>query len=285
MQYYLLILLLIFSFFSRFYLLDKIPPSLASYVLALRLTTAVLSVASIFLLFLYSKRITKKPKIALFSAWIIAVLPWTIEQSRIYSQVSIALFLLLLFLLAFDLIKNIFLKLSVIILFCVLFYIAYPDFWLFKSKVFFDTHTGYLNNLFSLLSPEFLFFRNFTFYWGGVKEAGVMYLIFLPFLIIGLVESFIYKQFRLLIPILMILIISSSSPFFPESREFFLIIPFLSIIMGLGVYKLLSRKLSIILLLLFTTLIVYEMGQFFHYYYIHYPQDIISNKPNIKQPF
>ncbi len=285
MRYSILLLVLIFSLLSRFYLINIVPPLYELHLSMFRLSSAILNIFSISLLYLYAKRYVNNTKIALLSIWVMATLPYVVEQGRIYSQVSNSLFLILLFPLLWRSFNNLLARFILLIIFVITLYYTYPSLWLFKSKIVLDNPIFFINNLFSLLSPEFLFFRNFTFWWGGVKEVGVMYILFIPFFIFGLIEVIIQRRFNILNPCLLILLISFTSPSFPEGREFYLITPFLSLIVSFGIYKLLSKSFSLIFILIFTALITYEIIQFFHYYFIHYPQDITSNQSNIKEPF
>jgi len=285
MRYYVLLLLFIFSLLSRFYLLNTVPPLFDAQIQILRLSSAVLNILSIFLLYIYVKKTLNNTKIALLSAWVMATLPWVLEQGRIYSYASNSLFFLLLFLLFWISLNNLLARFILLISFFITLYFSYPNLWIFKTMPVLDHPIIFINNLFNLLSPDNLFFRNFTFWWGGVKEVGVMYILLFPFLIFGLLEIINHRRYKLLYPCLFILFLSVVSPSFPESREFYFITPFLALTVAFGIYKLFLKGIQPLFILIFTALITYEIIQFFHYYYIHYPQDIISNKSNIKDPF
>src|SRR3989344_2568595 len=263
MRYYVLLLLFIFSLLSRFYLLNTVPPLFDAQIQILRLSSAVLNILSIFLLYIYVKKTLNNTKIALLSAWVMATLPWVLEQGRIYSYASNSLFFLLLFLLFWISLNNLLARFILLISFFITLYFSYPNLWIFKTMPVLDHPIIFINNLFNLLSPDNLFFRNFTFWWGGVKEVGVMYILLFPFLIFGLLEIINHRRYKLLYPCLFILFLS----------------------VAFGIYKLFLKGIQPLFILIFTALITYEIIQFFHYYYIHYPQDIISNKSNIKDPF
>ena len=143
-----------------------------------------------------------------------------------------------------------------------------------------------LNNLFILLSPDLLFYRNITFWWGGLREFGIMYLFFLPFIILGLLKAFPGKRFLLFI-LLWILVFSAFSPAFPESREIFLAVPLWSVLTGTGLfYSFQARNIYVKTVATGSTLfLLYEYSQLIHYYFRHYPLIISGNLDKIHGAF
>jgi len=283
----LLFVVLLYSFILRFWRLGQIPPLIDQSLFLARLTNAFLSLMSVFLLYYYSKVLFKNVRLALLSAYIFAIAPWVLEQGRIYSQANVALFILLAFLTVTIKLKSLYLKLFLSSIFYFLFSISYPQFWLFKMSQFELSLNNVLNNIFIILSPEFFFFKNPTFWWGGVRDFGILYLAWLPFLLVGLNDVFVIKKPRILLWIGIVLLISVASPFFPESREFFIITPFISLIVASGIYKFFSRNdlLTRVLFFLVFVFMIYEIIQYFHYYTIHYPQQILGNRGHINEPF
>lgn len=288
-RYLILFLITIYAIVSRFLFLDKIPP-LVNSPLLLRSFSASLSVGSVFIIYFLVKTYFKSQRIALLSALFFSILPWTIEQGRVVSPVNMSLFFLLVVILLTKWIKRPIFRLTLYLLIPLVLYFFYPQFWLFRVKDFDLPFSHFINNLFILISPDFLFFKNPTFWWGGVRETGIIYVAFLPFLILGIYELLKKKRYNIFIWMLFILLISATSPFFPESREFYFITPLLSVISATGIAKAyqaylvksLFWKLILVSIFVFTA---YEFSQFFHYYMVHYPQAVESNILNIHELF
>src|SRR3989344_3161850 len=138
MRYFILFLLFIFCFLSRFYLLNTVPPLFDMQLWILRQSGAILNIFSIFLLFLYAKKNLENTKIALISAWVMATLPWVLEQGRIYSQASNSLFFLLLFLLFWMSLNKLLARFILLISFLITLYLSYSSLWVFKSMPVLD---------------------------------------------------------------------------------------------------------------------------------------------------
>lgn len=278
----ILSILLVYAGILHFWQLDNIPPLISSSQLGLRYVSAFLSLGSILVFYFFVNNSFKNKKLALISSWILTILPWSLEQGRIVSQPNNFLFFFLIILLIAQMVKNTFQKLLIYSIIPIGLFFFYPQFWLFRGGINIFQKTDYFNNLFFLLSPSFLFFKNITFWWGGVREFGVMYASLLPIFIVGIYQTLVLKYYSVLLWTGIILFISSASPFLPESREFFLIIPFLSVILGLGINSFRKKWLT---LLFISLLILYEITQFFHYYTVHYPQQIKSAVENIHETF
>lgn len=282
----ILLLILTFTAISRFFLVDKIPPLLSSSVVSLRLLSAAATITSTALIFFLVERYFQNTKIALLTAWVFCILPWTFEQGRINSAPNLALVLILCTLLLAQKFFSKF-KYTFLLFIPVLIFISYPQFWLFKFNEFEFSIHSLITNLYILTSFDFLFFRNVTFWWGGVREFGVMFLSFLPFHLIGIYQLVTNKEKKLLFIFGLITFIAALSPFFPESREFYFATPLISITVALGIYhfsiwKSIMIKSMIGLLFL---LMIYEYMQFMHFYFVHYPQQIKSNFSQIHEAF
>lgn len=281
--------IVIFAIISRFLFIGKMPPLIDASLIFSRYVSAVLSVGSILLCYILIKHSFKRIKLALLSAFLMAVLPWTIEQGRIFSQVNNALFFCLLIIFFLEKINRRFYKIVLLLLIPAGLYFIYPQFWLFRLSQKMPNLADLLNNIFVLFSPDMLFFHNITFWWGGIKEFGIIYLSLSPFFLYGfyrLINSGRYKLFFLLV---FILLISSLSPFFPESREFFFSVPILSFATAYGIIDSFDRnkKRKLVKLLIVFSLIFffYEISQYFHYYTVHYGQEIIKNQSQIYEAF
>lgn len=141
--------------------------------------------------------------------------------------------------------------------------------------------------MFQLLSADFFFFSNPSFWWGGMREWGILYGVFLPWLIIGLYVSIRERYLFLLVWIVSCFLLAAMSPFFPETREAYLAVPAIAIVLGLGVrtsmtWTTLPRRIFCVLMCL---IVVYEMAQWLHFYTIHLPLQVKSNAQSISQPY
>lgn len=277
----------IFAIISRFLFIGRIPPVIDTSVILSRHISAFLSVGSILLWFVLLRYNFRKIKLVLLSAWTMAVLPWAIEQGRIVSQANNALFFCLLIFLLIQRTNRHFFKILLWLFIPLGLYFIYPQFWVFRFKGNIPSIFEIANNLFILLSPDFLFFKNITFWWGGIKEFGVMYASFLPVFSLGLYELIVQKKYEFILLFIFMILISAASPFFPESREFFLSVPLISLVVGKGLYRLSLIENRWIKFTLFFLIVVmtYEMAQYFHYYTVHYGQEVIKNKAQIYEAF
>ena len=279
-------LLLTFTAISRFFLIDKIPPNLNQVFLTGRILSGGASLVSAVMVFFLVKKYFGKPKIALLTSWVFSILPWTFEQGRIISQpnLTLALVMSVLFICQRVNFQN---KKILLFLIPVIFFFLYPQFWIFRVDEFKFNFYSFIYNLFTLLSFDFLFFKNTSFWWGGVKESGVMFLSFLPFFLVGIYNIIHLVHFRLILLFLLITAVSAASRFFPETREFYLSTPILAIVVGLGIYYcFLQTKFAIrIFFAGLFFLMIYEFSQFYHFYFIHYPQEVRSNFSQIHESF
>ncbi len=279
-------LLLTYTAVSRFFLLDKVLPFTNNSVISGRIISATASLSITFLVFFCIKRFFHNTQIALISTWVISLMPWTFEQGRIISQPNLTLALVMSVLFF---IQRVNFKSKKILLFLIpiLFFFFYPQFWIFRVHEFKFDFYSLVYNLFTLLSFDFLFFKNISFWWGGVKEFGIMYLSFLPFFLVGIYQIIELRQIKLILLILLVATVSAASQFFPETREFYFSTPILALVVALGIYYcFLQTKFAIrILITGLFFLMIYELSQFYHFYFIHYPQEVISNFSQIHESF
>lgn len=283
---FLIFLLLIFTALNRLFLIGQIPTSVSQTVLDGRLLSAAASIVSMLLLFLLVKNYFGSLKIALLASWVFSVLPWAFEQGRVISGPNLALVLVLFVLWFRTKVKNKFRPFLFLII-PFLIYVSYPQFWLFRISGFELSLDSFLKNLFLLTSFDFLFFKNITFWWGGIREFGIMLLTFLPFFLIGLYKLITCKEWKLAAFYGILIITSVLSPFFPESREFYFAAPLISLTVALGFYQLPFRNNLIfrVLILSIIIVVIYEISQFDHFYFIHYPQQVLGNFSKINEAF
>lgn len=231
-------------------------------------------------------RYIRNKKIALLAGFYFSILPWTLEQSRIVSEPNSGLFIvlsLIFLLIKFRKIKFIYLLIPVGIF---LFTKAYPHFFMLKSSWIQISLKKYISNLFFLSSPEFLFFRNTTFWWGGLTDFGVMMISLIPLFLLGIYISLLKNYKLILISSVGIWLISGLSIALPESREFFFITPLLCFYLSVGTYVFARKNNFYRVLFIFLCLsIFYETAQVWHEYTKHYPLKVSGNLEKIYEPF
>lgn len=281
-----LVLILFLATILRFFRLDTVPPLFHSSSFLPRLITAIVSIVNVYLTYRLSARYSDRTKVGLLSAFVMGILPWTLEESRIYSSVNIGLAILLTGIYIRKIFRTRWQTMSLAVVILAVFFLIYPNIWFLKNFQLISI-LSFRDNLFRLLSPQMWFFNNITFYHGGLREWGMVYISMLPLLILGLIKSYNRKNIFLYLVFLILSIISAMSPFFPESREFFLVTPLLSFFIGKGFCELVSEKKVIYSLITFVLLllIVYEISQLLHFYYNHYPLNVRESADKIYEPF
>lgn len=269
-KWFFISLILIFNLATRFWRLGMVPPLFDDHYFSVRVISAGLGVITPLILYYYLKKSSAREKFAQLSSFIFSLLPSSIIESRIVSPVQFPLFLLLLFLLLASVNKNITFRLALTAFYLIILFYIYPIVLVLIWP---------LSNLFTLLSFDLLIFHNITFYWGGIREFGLLYLSFLPFLLLGFISLPSIRLTKIFIIPLIVIFLIAFSPTFPESRLFYLTAPFFSMIITSGIlYFWENKKISMRLitcLLLFIS--VYELSQFLHHYHVHYKEDIRTN--------
>lgn len=277
-----LILLLFFSAVIRFLALDSLPPA-GENALLLRFPSAFAGVVSIGLHYFWILKLSKDKQVALISGFFLSVMPWHIEQSRVHSEVMFALVALIIYGIIWKIAPCKLCKVVLTIAASIVLWRVYPSLWLFHQPFNFPTFSEYIGNLFKLISVEFLFYKNDSFWWGGLRTLGALLPSTLIFIFLGsgvLIRGFQrkYAYFPFIL-FFFIWILSGASPNFPESREFFLVSPLLAILAGFGIQWLwnIFQKRSFflkIIITLYIGLVAYEYLLFYHFYTSHYPQRI-----------
>lgn len=274
---------------SRLLFITQIPPLKSDTDIAGRVISALASILAVWCIYKITTYYTGKNRIGYLTALIFSVLPWTVEQGRIVSEVNMTLSITLFILW----IQIFFSKKTKVIFFAILvtvFYFTYKEIWILHV----DTQTmvspeNIGKNMLFLSSSEFLISHNPTFWWGGVRDWGISLSIFLPFLVIGIIKSIARKEIVILITIIMLLIFASSSPAFPESREFYLATPLISyfIAVGINVLREIKGKPYVykMLTVIIVGLFIYEYQNFLHFYTVHYPLRVKSDIQKIIGPY
>ena len=248
----------------------------------LRLPSAVAGVVSIILLVMLVKKLTRDTKLSYVSGWVLNLMPWHIEQSRIYSQAIVAAAWLLLAWLIIVYVNNNFIKLLTLAVAIISFKTIYPTYWIF-SRLILPRHPEYLWHLFQLVSFKFLFFKNDSFWQGGLRNTGVFLPGFLPVFLLGglVILKNIYRINYWLVGAAVIWLSAAANPLFPEGREFFLITPYLAVIGAFGAKNLLehllnSNKLKKLVIVMYLIFMTYEYVWFIHIYVNHYSTRIAN---------
>lgn len=288
----LLTIIAIITALIRLPFLHTLPPG-GENALLLRFPSAISGVISILVFTLLVTKVTSSFSLGFISGIVLTFMPWHIEQSRVYSQAMLGLTVILSGLLVMQYFNSTFQKIFIALFIVILFYLLYPSFWLFSGNLITPDLYKYATNLFKLISVEFLFFKNDSFWWGGLRTLGTMLPSMLPFFLLGLFETVKVmqkKDFVWVIPFIFIWLIASAAPKFPEEREVFLISPYLALITAVGLRRithyfrdgLIWTKIAIGLYALF---IVYEHLLFFHLYTSHYSRRVNSEVPYAQRDF
>ena len=288
----ILLLLLTISAFLRLPFLTTIPPGGAN-VLVLRLPSAIAGIFSIFFLVEIIKRSTSNSQLAILTGVIFSLMPWHIEQSRVHSEVMLGVTTILAGIYASQLFTSRLTSMAILLISSGIFFGVYRDFWLFSGQSLLPNLYYILGNIFKLLSFEFLFLKNDSFWSGGFRIIGTMLSSFLVPFCIGLVvvsKKLEWHNSVLVFCILIILFISALNPLFPEQSEFFLVSPIFSFILANGIYYLLKRFHSIhgaykIVYFAWICMVIYEHVLFLHFYITHYSNRIQNEIPYDKRTF
>jgi hypothetical protein len=279
--YYSIILFI--AFLIRIPYLGVIPPGGANSFIV-RIPTAITSIVTISLFILIVKLSSKNNLLSLISGITMTLLPWHIEQSRVYSPAMLGLTIILFGITALKITHNKFLRLMTSLLTLIIFSIVFPEFWLFLTNFNRLKIDLLLGNLFKLISVEFLFYKNDSFWFGGFRTQGVMLPSMLPLFSIGvfkLIKKMHIFQFKIILAVMIIWLVSALAPKFPEQQIYFLICPILCYIIALGVIYILEQInttniLKKSMMIIYFIFIIYEYGLFFHTYTWHYPNRIKS---------
>ena len=266
-------LLLCAGAFVRLWQINLLPPVSSQTNVSLRFLTAFLGIISIILFYRIVQKLFKNKAIALWSAFWMNFSPWHIAESRIISPMVGVNFLILLGI--WCLVSD---KKRIgwgILIGGILLFFRFS--WMFQSISIVELHS-FVINILKYLSPDFLFFFNDTFWWGGFKEVGILTpLAFFP-LVCGIYSLFYFQKWVhktiLFWGFVLPLIIASASPTSPETQEFFLAIPIISFVVGLGtvfLYNFLNKKLlGRYVFLVFLIALSFEFLYTWHIYLTHY---------------
>jgi len=322
-----------------------------------RLPAAFFGILNIFLLYLLVKKLFQEEKLALISAFLLAVTPWHIHYSRAGFEVTLLLTLILggiffwkkgkypisivFFLLSFYTYSTavLFLLLFIPILFfldkiwekiqkkdflvtLLVFLVGMTPFLFgflsgqagerfFQISIFNDqklvgriinkrgsdlsfgrffhnkaTEIGkeFLSNYLNAFSPDFLFLKGDPNPRHSVGTTGELYLIYLPFLIFGLIEvakntgkreNLFLLGWLLISPVPSALTIGGGN----HATRLFLMLPVLVLFIAIGVaqsWSWIKKTPNIFkfLVVIFTfSFFIYNFVSYLHQYYVHYPQE------------
>jgi hypothetical protein len=284
----LLIIIVLYSLVLHLWRIDIIPSLINPQLRTERILFAIFSALCTIPLFFYIQRLFSDTKLSLIGIWIYSVIPWTIEQGRIISEANLALFIFLIYLNLLTLFTSKIIKSVLFFIFLFSLNFVYPHLWVYQL-VNYGNHyvVDSLTNILKIFSFGFFFFNNDSFWLGGVRNWGIIYLSFLPVLFLGVIDIIQNHDKKIIIYILIIGILTGFSPFYPETREFYLSLPFLIIILSKGLIKLNNSSNVFIKIMAFClfVLILYDIAGFMHYYFVHYPSDLNNILPNILNKF
>lgn len=282
-----LALILIYTAISRFWHLDTTPPHLVTSEHTLRYMGVFAALMTTWLVHFYTRILRKNIKISLLAAWAFAVIPWAVEQGRVVSLPTLFLPIFLLLVIGVRTIQKKRARVAWSVITLAIIGVYYWQLWLWQTDSGFAPATKAFRHFFQVLSPEMLFVSNSTFWWGGIREFGMMFLSMTPFFLLGLIQL---ARARILSPLLWVLsiaCIASFSPAFPEGRQAYLTIPFFCLFVANGMYLVCTQlsRWNRILSVGVCTVLIFEMIQFWHYYHIHYPMQVREHMKEIVQPY
>jgi hypothetical protein len=279
-----LILIYIFILLSRIFYIDKVPILGTDTQTIDRVYSVFANITIGLLIFLIIKKKFRNYKLALLSQYIFYIFPWSIEQGRIVSVFNyLTLFILLSYYLILKIRLNIYKYIIVLISLFILqkFYF----FYIFQDGIIESSSLEiYLNNFYNLISFKSLFFNNEFFWWGGLKDVGIMYIFLLPFFLHGLILLIRYKLFSYIYFLIIVVIIASFNKNFPETRELYLTLPVFAFITAASIYTIWG-KYKLLLSLILSIFLVFESSLYWHNYFYHYPSQIINNILKLNEKF
>lgn len=284
---FLLVCLFLYTVISRFWHIGTVPAVASGAVLFGRYGTGFASCLTLLSLYCFVRWYSRSTRTALLAVWVFAVSPWAVEQGRIFSPLQIFTPILLLLIWTAQLIRFKLLRIMRYVSIAVATVAFYWVVWEFQKDTGIASFSSAFSNLFALFSPSMLFVSNTTFWWGGVREFGMLFLSFAPFFVLGLLDLISKKQWMVLGYVVLFGMIASIAPQFPEGRQFYPALPFLSYITAAGLRHLhvRSQTVSLILLCMFLMIWVYEDIQFWHFYATHYSQQVREATDKIVVPF
>lgn len=284
---YFLAVLFLYTLISRFWHIDSLPTVSSDTVLVGRFITAFASCATTVVLYRFVRSYGASTRIALLCVWVFSVAPWAIEQGRIFSPVAIFTPVLLFSLWMMQLLHFPILIILRSISIFLLVGVFYLFLWEYQKDTGITSIFLAFRNMFALFSPTMFFISNTTFWWGGVKEFGMLFLSFAPFFFSGFLRVIQQRQWRVLVYVIVFGIVASATPLFPEGRQFYPALPFLCYITAVGLNRLSFRTARIFqaAVCVFLLIWIYENMQFWHYYVTHYPIQVRSSLEKITVPF
>lgn len=279
----IVISLVVIAALIRFVGLGAFPPGNQNSFL-FRFITALCATASVLFLYFIVKKRTTQRYLPFATAITFALMPWHIEQSRIYSPTLITLTLFLGVKASLDYfnIKNKVLSIGACSAPLILNILLFPQASIFKQITPVAPLT-FLQNISVLVSYDFLFFKNESFWEGGLRSYGV----FLPFTFIvftiglfELIRRVNKKHIPHAIIFIVCVVLSALNIYFPEGNIYFFATPFFALVGGYGILSLYNawqdknifKRIGIGLYIL---LVIYEHIVFMHFYAMHYSQRVV----------
>ncbi len=148
----------------------------------------------------------------------------------------------------------------------------------FFHNKFINYSLAYISNYVDYFSGKFLFIEGGLPMWFRVEGMGLLYVIELPFLLIGLIVLAVHKNKIYKIPLLWILIVPIIAALtvddIPNVRRSLLMLPMLEIISAFGfLYVLQNRKKLLKKLIILSVVILFTCNFFYflHQYFVHAP--------------
>jgi len=270
----------------RFPYIGQLPPG-SDQVFFSRLLSACAGVVSIGLYMAVLQQIVRQKQTSWWAGLVLTLMPWHIEQSRVYSPVLLGLTILLLGIYAYIRTGNRTSRGIIILLTMMGFFGIHPVYASIWEAMKRGTPMQIVDHIGYLTSGEFLFYKNETFWVGGMRTVGVFVPATVGIFLVGAYESsrrVRWSHMPWIGGYLVILITASMNPLFPEGRHYFLSTPYLALISGVGLeymvglckYPSWCIRIGIFC---FLSIIMYEYIWFSHLYISHYSHRIHEEVP------
>lgn len=276
----------------RFPYIGQFPPG-SDELFFFRLVSACSGVLSIGLLMRVLQQVLRQKQTAWWAGVLLALMPWHIEQSRVFSPALIGLTILLLGTYAYLRNKKRIIRMAIVVFTMMTFFLVYPVYKSIFEYLKQGQGAQVLDHVGYLTSGEFLFYKNETFWVGGMRTVGVFLPATAGIFLIGAYESarrVRWSHMPWIGVYLVILLTASMNSRFPEGRHYFLATPYLALISGVGLEYIvgLFKNPSWFIRMgtvCFLSIIVYEYIWFSHLYISHYSHRIQEDVPYAARVF
>lgn len=134
----------------------------------------------------------------------------------------------------------------------------------------------FTSNYLTYFSGEFLFIKGGLPIWYNVPNMGLLYIVFLPFILLGAILLFQYNKLIYKVPLFWILIAPVTSAItvddIPNINRVIVLFPMLEILAAYGIYNFINNYkgyLKNIFITIISLALIYNFYYFWHQYFMH----------------